>query len=201
MTHDNNIHIGSIGTGNTVNIAQHQGPPSAPHLEYEVLEKSVRHLPKSEVNKGALAFWVSVSLPVLAIVADSLGVLSFLGIQTLWALAVVLPIAVVGAAVTNGKRKIAEHSFKPNEAWFIDGQWVEEDGNGDYVLYRKVAPCIYPKCSGSVTIVPAPPRERGNHTLVGVCSVGGNRHTYTVDYNGIGFPEQFDWRPIEKQES
>lgn len=200
MMHNNNIHIGSIGNGNTVNIAQNQAP-GTPHLEYEVQEESLRHLPKSEVGKGVLAFWASISLPVLAIVANSLGVLSFLGIQPLWALAVVFPIAVVGAAVTNGKRNIAEHSFKPNEAWFIDGQWVEKDNNGDYILYRKAAPCIYPKCTGSVAIVPAPPRERGNHTLVGVCSIGRNRHTYTVDYNDIGFPAQFDWRPIEKQES
>lgn len=200
MMHDNNINIGSIGAGNTVNITQQQAP-SASHIEYDVVDASVRHLSKSEVNKGALAFWASASLPVLAIVADSLGVLSFLGVQTLWALAVVVPIAAIGAAATNGKRKIVEHSFKVNEAWFIDGRWVEQDDDGDYVLYRKAAPCIYPKCSGSVAIVPAPPRERGNHALVGICSVGGNRHTYTVDYNGIGYPAEFDWRPIEKRES
>lgn len=198
MTHDNNINIGSIGTGNTVNITQQQ-VPSTTHIEYGVLDASVRHLPKSEVNKGAFAFWASASLPALAIVADGLGVLSFLGIQTLWVLAAVVPVAVIGATLTNGKRKIAEHSFKTNEAWFIDGKWVEQDDNGDYALYRKAAPCIYPKCSGSVAIVPAPPRERGNHTLVGVCNIGGNRHTYTVDYNGIGYPAQFDWRPTEKQ--
>ena len=202
MTHDNNIHIGSIGTGNTINIAQHQASPSTTsYLEYKMLKESLQYQSKSKVNKGALAFWISASLPILAIVADSLGVFSFLGIQSLWALAVVVPFAVLGATLTNGKRKIAEHSFKPNEAWFINGQWVEKDDHGDYVMYRKVASCIYPKCTGAVSIVPAPPRERGNHTVVGVCSVGGNRHTYTVDYNGVGFPMQFDWRPIEKQES
>ena len=197
MAHDNNINIGSIGTGNTVNITQQQ-IPGAHHVEYSVVEDSVQHLSQSEVNKGALTFWASALLPVLAIAADSLGVLSFLGVQTLWVFAVVIPIAVIGVALTNSKRKISEHSFKVNEARFINGQWVEQNDNGDYVLYQKVAPCIYPKCTGSVTIVPAPPRERGNHTLVGLCSVGGQRHTYTVDYNGIGYPAQFDWRPIEK---
>jgi hypothetical protein len=199
MAHDNNINIGSIGTGNTVNINQQQ-VPDARHIEYSIAEESVQHLSKPDVNKSVIAFWASTSLPVLAIVADSLGVLSFLGIQTLWVLAVVVPIAVVGAALTNGNRKIAERSFKANEAWFIDGRWVEEDDTGNFVLYRKVAPCVYPKCSGAVAIVPAPPRELGNHTLVGVCNVGGHRHTYTVDYNGIGYPAQFDWRPIEKHE-
>ena len=125
----------------------------------------------------------------------------FLGLQTLWALAVVVPLAVIGAAISNGKRKIAEHSFIENEAWFIDDRWVEQYDDGNYFLYKKIAACIYSKCSGSVAIVRAPQREQGNHTLVGVCSVGGHRHTYTVDYNGIGFPAQFDWRPIEKRES
>jgi hypothetical protein len=201
MAHNNNnVNIGSIGAGNTVNITQKQ-TPDARHVEYSMVDGSIQHLSRSEINKGALTFWISASLPVLAIVADGLGVLSFLGLQTLWALAVVVPVAFVGAAITNGKRKIAEHSFIENEAWFIDDRWVEQNDDGDYFLYKKVATCIYPKCSGSVAIVPAPPREQGNHTLVGVCSVGGHRHTYTIDYNCIGFPEQFDWRPIEKRES
>lgn len=32
-------------------------------------------------------------------------------------------------------------------------------------------------------------------------NVGGHRHTYTVDYDGIGYPKEFDWRPREQRES
>jgi hypothetical protein len=198
MANDNNINIGSIGTGSTVNIAQHQAPET-PLIEYAVVQGSVSHLSPTEVHKGVLAFWGSASLPILAMVADSLGVLSFIGVQTIWVLAVVIPVAFVIAAMNNDKRKIAELSPKRNEAKFIEGRWVEQDEDGNYLLYRKAAPCTYPKCAGSVSISPAPPREQGNHSLVGICDVGGRRHTYTVDYNGIGYPHQFDWRPLEER--
>jgi len=198
MAHDNNVSIGSVGTGNTINIAQHQAPES-PHIEYTVASDTVERVSRTEANKGAFAFYGSLSLPVLAIVADGLGVLSFLGIQTKWALAVLLPIAFAGAVLTNTKRKLATTTFTSNEARFIDGRWVEQEEDGSYVLYRKTSPCIYPKCSGTVFIRPAPPREQPNHTLVGVCDVGAHRHTYTVDFNGIGFPAQFDWRPVEER--
>lgn len=198
MSHDNNVSIGSIGSGNTVNIAQHQ-TPSDPRIEFAVAAHSVEHVSSRDANKGALAFYGSLSLPVLAIVADGLGVLSFLGIQTMWVLAVLLPVAVVGAALTNEKRKLATANFKQGEARFFDGRWAEQEDDGSYVLYRKTAACIYPKCSGTVHIQPAPPRELPNHTLVGVCDVGARRHTYSIDFNGIGFPEQFDWRAPEVQ--
>ncbi|MES2115207.1 MAG: hypothetical protein V4578_08665 [Pseudomonadota bacterium] len=197
MTHDNNISIGSVGAGNTINIAQHQAP-SAPHIEYAVGPDSVEHVSRGDAIKSALTFYGSLLLPVLAITADGLGVLSFLGLQTRWVLAVLLPIAIVGARLTSTRRKLATTTFVPNEAQFIDGKWAEKEDDGSYLLYRKTAPCIYPKCSGTVFIQPAPPREHPNHTLVGVCDVGARRHTYTVDFNGIGFPEQFDWKPIEE---
>lgn len=198
MTHDNHIKIGTIGTGNTVNIIQHQAP-EASRIEYAVVQNSVSHLSSAEVKKGVLAFWGSASLPILAMVADSLGVLSFIGVQTAWVLTVLIPIAFVVAAMNNGKRKIAELSPKRNEAKYLDGKLVEQDEDGNYLLYRRTASCTYPKCSGSVSISPAPPREQGNHSLVGVCDVGDRRHTYTVDYNGIGYPHQFDWRPLEER--
>lgn len=198
MTHDNRVSIGSVGTGNAITINQHQAPDS-PHIEYDVSEDTIEHLSRSHVNKGAFAFYGALALPVLAIVADSLGVLTFLGIQTKWAMAVLLPMAVVAAVLTNTKRKIAETTFVPDTAMFIDGRWVEQERDGGYIRYRKTASCIYPKCSGTVSIHPAPPREQPNHAVVGVCDVGGHRHTYTVDFNGVGFPAQFDWSPVEER--
>ena len=198
MARDNQVSIGSVGTGNTISITQAQAP-DAPHIEYTVDERSVQHLSKAYINKGAFAFFGALLLPVLAIAADALGVLSFLGIQTKWVMAVVLPVAVFGSLLNNTRRKIATTAFNPNTAMFIDGHWVEQDERGGYIRYQKTAPCIYPRCSGTVFVRTAPPREQPNHTLIGVCNVGGHRHTYTVDFNGVGFPEQFDWRPIEEK--
>ncbi len=197
MANDNNVSIGSIGTGNTVNIAQHQAP-QATYVEYKVAPESVEHLSKGEVNKGVLTFFGSLCLPILALVADALGILSYLGLQTRWALVVLVPIALIGATLTSTKLKIATAKFTPEVANFIDGKWVELEREGNYLIYRRMSPCIYPKCSGMVFIRPAPPREQPNHTLVGMCDTGRYRHTYTVDFNGIGYPAQFDWRPIER---
>lgn len=197
MPHDNNVSIGSVGAGNTINIAQHQAP-DAPRIEYSVATDSIERVSQLQATKGAVTFYGSLSLPVLAIVADLLGTLSFLGIQTKWALVVTLPLAVIGANLSNTRRKLVTTTFKPNEAQFVDGRWAEQEDDGSYVLYRKTAPCIYPHCSGTVFIRTAPPREQPNHSLVGVCDVGAYRHTYTVDFNGIGFPQQFDWKPPEE---
>lgn len=199
MANDNNVSIGTVGSGNTININQQQ-EATPPHIEYQIAKSSVEHLPKSDVQHGALVWIGSIILPVLALVADSVGVLAFLGFQTKWVLAVVLPFAIFGAILTNTKRKIAFESFSPNVAQFIDGNWVEQQADGNYVRYTKAARCIYKKCRGTVYIQPAPDREQPNHSLVGVCDLGGHQHTYTVDFNGIGFPRQFDWRAVEPQQ-
>jgi hypothetical protein len=200
VSHDNNILIGSVAGGGTVNIDQRQATETK-HIEYTVAQDSVEWLPKSQVYRGVFAFYASLSLPVLAVVANALGVLAFFGVQTRWVLFVVIPLALIGAFLSMSSRKLAETAFRPNEAQFINGRWVERDDDGNYLLYRKTAPCIYPKCSGTVFIRPAPPREVPNHTSVGVCDVGSFRHTYTVDFNGIGYPHQFDWRPMEESRS
>jgi hypothetical protein len=87
MTHDNNVSIGSVGTGNTIHISQNQ-TPSAPHIEYEIIPNSIEHVPSRDAYRDALGFYGSLSLPILGIVADGVGVLSFLGLQTKWVLAV-----------------------------------------------------------------------------------------------------------------
>lgn len=198
MANDNTVSFGTVGSGNTINVTQRQDS-GAPHIEYRIANNSVERLAASEVHQGALVWVGSIALPILALVADSVGVLAFLGFQTKWVLAVVVPFAICGAILTNTKRKMAFASFSPKVAHFIDGRWVEKEGDGSYARYTKAAKCIYPKCQGTVYIQQAPVREHPNHTLVGVCDVGGHRHTYTVDFNGVGFPQQFDWRELESK--
>lgn len=200
MAHDNNLTIGSVGTGNTIHIDQRRGsPPESPHIEYKIAQDSIQHLSRSEVNKSALSFYGAIALPFLALVADSLGILSFIGVQTKWTLVAILPIVLAITLATMQNKEIAKTTFRPNVANFLHGKWVERENDGNYIIYQKTAPCIHRGCRGTVFIRRAPPREQPNHTLVGVCDTGGHRHTYTVDFNGIGYPEQFDWRPIESQ--
>lgn len=200
MANDNNVTIGTMGSSNSIYISQNQNETPG-HIEYEIIPNSIERISRETANRGTLSFFGSVALPVLAVVADVLGVFSFLGIQTKWVLSIVLPIALIGALLNNSKWKLSTTFFRSNEARFINGKWVEKSESGDFVLYRKSASCIYPKCQGTVQIQPAPPREHPNHSLVGVCDIGGYRHTYTVDFNGVGYPQQFDWRPIEENKS
>lgn len=197
MANNNNFTVGSAGNGNIFNVVQHQ-EPKASYVEYDVAHDSIEHLSRSHVHGRAFLFFASFVLPILGLLADGLGVLTFLGIQSKWAFTVLVSAAIVGTFLTNTKRKIATAGLERNRAIYIDGSWVEREDGGGYLLYRRTAKCIYPKCSGTVFIRPAPPREKPNHTLVGVCDLGNHRHTYTVDFNGIGFPLQFDWRPIEE---
>jgi hypothetical protein len=85
------------------------------------------------------------------------------------------------------------------DAQFKNGFWYRKLSDGNFISYEKRAKCIYPKCDGWVYIESAPAREKNNHILVGKCSVGGIRHAYTVDYNDIGYPHEFDWGPLEKK--
>jgi hypothetical protein len=81
MTHDNNVHIGSAATGNTINISQHQGREEKRHVEYSPIANSIERVSQATVKRGALAFFASLSLPILGIVADTLGILSYVGVQ------------------------------------------------------------------------------------------------------------------------
>jgi hypothetical protein len=200
MANDNCISVGSIGDSNHIHIEQLQ-QHGVPRIKYQPLAASVRHVSRDSVLRGVMGYYASWALLAVPFVADGLGILTFLGVQTLWAVLAVLPFAVAGAAITNPQRQIAEATSSPGVAHFIGSQWVERDENGDYLLYRKTARCTYPGCDGTVVVRPAPAREQPNHSLVGECNVGGKQHTYTIDFNNHGVPRFFDWRPLEERAS
>lgn len=200
MSDDNKINIGSIGDANHISIAQHQSAERT-NVQFVIDPNSVERLSRSSVNKGAVAFFLSLptlALSVMAILADALGVLSYFNVESKILAYIIAAIAMGGVVLCNTKRKIATTSIPPEQARFIDGRWVERDESGDYLLYRNTAPCGYKNCSGTVRIQTPPPRERHNHDLIGVCDIGGKQHTYRVDFNGVGEREHFDWRPVEE---
>jgi hypothetical protein len=109
-----------------------------------------------------------------------------------------MAVAMFGVMMFNTKRKIATSSIPSGQARFIDGRWVQRDETGDYLLYRKTAPCSYEGCHGTVRIQTPPARERHNHDLIGVCDIGEKQHTYRIDFNGIGKQQFFNWDPVEE---
>ena len=91
---------------------------------------------------------------------------------------------------------------KKEDAGFIGHNEVGEEGDaGKVFVYSRRAACIYPGCSGTIVLHPAPPKEvlRLGRNFAGVCSVCGRDHSYRLDYLWNAYPEQFDWRPPEDE--
>lgn len=203
MSDGNNITIGSIyqgdGNGNHIHVSQNQTVERGP-VRFLVDPESVQKLSRASLKKGAWYFAGSVPaflLSVMSILADAMGIFSYfnLGWKILaWTIAIV---GMFGLMFYITKLKIALQRIPEGEARFIDGQWVEHDEAGDYLLYSKTASCNYEGCKGTVHIEAPPPREQHNHDYIGVCDIGGKQHTYRVDFNGIGERQYFNWDPID----
>lgn len=82
----------------------------------------------------------------------------------------------------------------PDHAVFIKDKFWTRDQGGNFIIYQKNASCSYPYCHGEIILRPPPSREKANHALVGICTIGDKLHSYTVDTNGIGYPHKFDWK-------
>jgi len=198
---NNIVDISGTLTNSPVTLNQNQDGIQSitnKHVEYVIDEGTVRVFPQKPAEKMNALFIVVVAISSLGLLADILGILSYIGIQKGTAVLMLGPICLLVALITKNDRWLV--SLPANgTAHFKDGLCYEKLSDGNFISYIKRAKCTYPKCDGLVHIVPAPPRERPNHSLVGKCSVGGVRHTYTVDYNGIGYPREFDWRPLEPE--
>lgn len=196
------VEISGVLTNSPVNINQNQDGSQSitnTHIEYVIDEDTVHVFPQRRARKMRAVFVITIFVSILGIVADILGVLSYVGIQNRTVIVVLLSICLFVMLIA--KKDLWLTSLKVDgSANFKDGLWYEKRSDGNFMSYIKKAKCIYPKCDGLVQIIPAPPRERPNHSVVGKCSIGGIRHTYTVDYNGIGYPHEFDWRPLDKKQ-
>lgn len=198
---NNTVDISGSLVNSPVILSQKQGGNQAiheRHVEYIVDENTVRIFPQKPAKQMNALFTGTLAVSVLGILADMAGLLSYIGIQKGVALLVLAPACLLIALATKHDRWLSSLSAN-GAAHFHKDLWYEKLPDGNFASYVKRARCIYPKCAGLVQVVSAPPRERPNHTLIGKCSIGGIRHTYTVDYNGIGYPSDFDWRPVAEE--
>jgi hypothetical protein len=197
----NSVDISGTLTNSPVTVNQGQDGVhgiSSRHVDYVLDEGSARILPRQPAKHMSTIYICTLCVSALGIIADVLGVLAHLGLEKGVSIIVLIPASLLVAFISNHDRWLMALG---EGAHFKNGFWYEKLPDGDFVSYVKHAKCIYPKCEGLVHVVPAPPRERPNHSLVGKCSIGGVRHTYTVDYNGIGYTREFDWRPLPEEES
>lgn len=200
---NNNVMIGSAEAGSTINITQHQAtqPLQDRHINYEVdAEGGFERFTQGYVIKRTVLGIAPAAIAALAIYADVLTVATYFGLPK-FSVALFIVAGSVGCIIANFRYfLLLRIPASDDSASYVLGKFVEKRTDGNYLLYTKTAKCIYPRCCGKVSVVVAPPRERHNHRFVGVCSIGGKQHTYTYDYNGIGYPCKFDWRPLDKED-
>lgn len=198
---DNSVDISGIITDSTISVNQNQDGKQSIHetqIEYEVDENSYREVSADTYKKPTKIFYISIGILALGILADLAGVLTYMGLNIGIVLLVLAPVCWLVAIITKDDRWINGLIYDKN-SYYRNGQWFEKLPDGNVAIYYKRAKCIYPKCEGSINIVPAPPREHPNHTLVGKCTLGDVQHTYSMDFNGIGYPQKFDWRPLPQE--
>ncbi|MFD2167219.1 hypothetical protein ACFSJY_13260 [Thalassotalea euphylliae] len=194
---NNSVDISGTVTGSNISINQNQDGNQAisdTEIEYKIDENTYREVSGETYKKSANVFYISLGLLALGVLADFAGILAYLGFNQPVVLLVLAPICWLIAKITEDDRWVNGLS-QDNKSYYREGSWYEKLPNGNVAIYDKRAKCVYPRCEGTINIVPAPPRERPNHSLIGKCSLCGVQHTYTVDYNGIGYPQKFDWRP------
>ncbi|MFA5780578.1 MAG: hypothetical protein WC947_10655 [Elusimicrobiota bacterium] len=194
--------INSIGANSDVNINQQRLADEALEHRHTVFEtKGFKEYTAKDVRKKTLHAVIAVVVGGLAVFSNILSVAAYFGLAKF---PVAIPIVAICLIVVLINVRYVELLFLPKNTdtyRYLWGKFVRKSNDDRYVVYEKVAPCIYPNCNGDVRIVSAPAREKHNHPIVGICSIGEREHTYTVDSNGIGFPHRFDWRPIESSQS
>lgn len=198
---NNKVEISGDVSNSTIEVNQNQDgnqPINTKNIEYEVDENSYRVISSEASKKANRVFIATIAISALAILADIAGLLSYIGINQGMMIFIFAPLAWVIAMLTKHKRWLYDLPAN-NTAIYKEGWWYEKLDDGNIAIYLKNGKCIYPKCEGTINIVPAPPREHPNHIVVGKCSLGGVQHTYSVDFNGIGYPKQFDWRPVPQE--
>ncbi|MCC6192466.1 MAG: hypothetical protein IT318_25850 [Anaerolineales bacterium] len=149
---------------------------------------------------GLLSGLAAMAVSVLGLVSDIRSVFS-LDAKSWFAGVGIAVLALGVGALINLKfiRMLPLFLWGSMEEYVGYGRFASRTPENDVVQYYRVAKCAYPRCNGIVRVEGAPPLERSKHALVGVCSVGGKLHTYTVDANNIGYPREFDWSEPESK--
>jgi hypothetical protein len=210
------VQIGDAGSNNTYNLAQHTAAGSAPsYVQLEVDRDSIQQYPKAQVEKqalrGAISAAPTIVIPLVAGIADWLGILSYLGVPQSYTILIGfgagfgltgLSFIVEPSNLTSLRYWIWSTFTRQNEAKHIGlNAFLERDNNGNYLIYRRTACCIYPKCNGKIIIEKLPPREQYCNGLAGLCSVAGKAHSYLIDYNVVATRKELDWRPLDPPSS
>lgn len=193
----NNFQIGRAGTGNTFNVSH-----GSRSLRDEVIPLSVnvrsRQVPitnEAVTRRSLVTIFLSVILPLVALLADVLGILAAFHLNNAW----FWPIygGLVGIFIRSNWDHLQiffrRGEIKRKDTYIGDSKIAHLNSNGTFTLYKRTARCRYPNCNGFIEIVTPPPKEKERCFLAGKCTVCGIAHSYRVDPNWIAYPYDLDW--------
>jgi hypothetical protein len=182
-------------------------PPN--YVQLQIDPDSMRRYSKTEVERrsarGIIYIATSFLLATSPIFADWLGILDRFGVPDGISPVAAMVIAGVGYLLLRGQEAVEFVrwrrllSKRPNEPHPIDLQrFLQLDDEGNYLVYSRSAPCLYPKCNGKIVAEKLPLHEQHRDGLAGVCSVAGKAHSYLIDSNLVATPRDLNWRPPDR---
>jgi hypothetical protein len=193
---NNNVMIGTADAGAHVTVVQQQsggGKQSVQPVEYDKTLRVEVFTSRQVIGRAVTAASAFV-VAGIAIFSDLLQAAAAFGLTKLQIAVPIVLACLLTIAVTLRHARMLLLPADDKQDHYLLRRWVHKGSDGVYQLFDKEGRCTHPHCNGVIRIDPAPARERGNHLLAGVCSLGGRLHTYTVEHNGIGWPHEFDWR-------
>jgi len=192
----NNFQIGKAGNRNTFNI--NQNSRSFRDEAVQLLKKNSSHqseITDNAVTRRSLITILSATLPLVALLADVLGIFVALNIDTTWFILVYIILVIILGLSNQDHFRIffKRRKIKRKDTYVGGGKIAHLNSNGTFVLYEKTARCLYPNCQGFIELVAPPQKEQGKLFLAGKCTEGGISHSYKIDPNWVAYPCDLDW--------
>jgi hypothetical protein len=192
----NNFQIGKAGTGNTFNV--NQNSRYFRDEAVQLLKRNTSHQPEitnEAVTRRSLITLLSATLPLVALLADVLGIFVALNIDITWFIPVyvILVTILLLSNLDHVRIFFKRRKIKRKDTYIGGGKIAHLNSNGTFSLYERTARCLYPNCQGFIEVVAPPQKEQGKFFLAGKCTECGTSHSYKIDPNWVAYPCDLDW--------
>lgn len=199
--HSNNMQIGTAGVGNTFHVNQANGSFRDSFVTLrESANSRQKPINSKDVTNRSLITIFTALLPLIALLADLLGIFGSLKLNYTWFLPVYFVLVVILMLKNRDHILIflRRGDIKRRDTYVGAGKVAHLNSNGSFSLYKRTAKCIYPECDGFIQICDPPPKEKQRCFLVGRCSDCGIVHSYKIDPNWVAYPVDIDWSEDER---
>jgi hypothetical protein len=200
MSIKNNFNLSNSPlTNSTIVLNQSQSDISysqKKRVQLRVVDESITRISKKDTKKAIFKAILSSLLPILAILANILGLSSYFNLNNI-SVGFVIFFSIFAFILINHKNVIKLWLIfsiqSDQKSHFMANQFHEKDKDGNIISYQVTGQCLEPHCNGQI-IVTLPPNQKINRlNHIGTCTEAGIQHTYEIDYNFSAKQVDFDW--------